>query len=112
MNLSMSMLYVVFIASAVPVHLKYLAKVCFSALILSGFTGCMLNSPPMALVLRQLLPSSISPGIEVAWTLVIAFLFELVVGACCTWLLPKIAKPIMVFADTLQTKLVVFPEAP
>merc|ERR1719502_919583 len=69
MNLSMSLLYVVFIAAAVPFHLKYLAKVCFSSLIFSGFTGCTLDTPSMCLVLRRILPSSISPGIEVAWTI-------------------------------------------
>merc|ERR1711988_1908595 len=78
MNLSMSLLYVVFIAAAVPFHLKYLAKVCFSALLFSGFTGCMLDTPSMALVLRKLLPSSVSPGIELTWTIVIPFVYELV----------------------------------
>eukprot|EP00747_Dinoflagellata_sp_TGD_P165314 gnl/TRDRNA2_/TRDRNA2_186427_c0_seq1.p1 gnl/TRDRNA2_/TRDRNA2_186427_c0~~gnl/TRDRNA2_/TRDRNA2_186427_c0_seq1.p1 ORF type:complete len:1219 (-),score=229.93 gnl/TRDRNA2_/TRDRNA2_186427_c0_seq1:255-3911(-) len=102
MNLSMSMLYVVFIAAAVPVHLKFLAKVCFSALIVSGFLGCTLDSPTMALVLRHWLPSFISPGIEVAWTLIVAFLFEFLVGGACAWILPKVAKPFMGCASALK----------
>jgi len=94
-NLSMSLLYVMFIAAAVPVHLKYLAKVCFSALIFSGFTACIMDVPSMALVLRGVLPSSVSPGIEVVWTLGVCFLYELLVGAFFAWLLPKIAKLVM-----------------
>merc|ERR1712039_957019 len=54
MNLSMSLTYVVFIAAAVPVHLKFLAKNCFPALIFSAFTPCLLDFPVQALELRKL----------------------------------------------------------
>mmetsp|Transcript_119444 Transcript_119444/g.381020 ORF Transcript_119444/g.381020 Transcript_119444/m.381020 type:complete len:1192 (+) Transcript_119444:99-3674(+) len=103
MNLSMSLLYVVFISAAVPVHLKYLAKVCFSSLIFSGFTGCVLNTPVMALDLREILPAEISPGVEVAWTIAVPFLFELVVGAFFAWLLPLVAKAVLRAIGSLKT---------
>merc|ERR1719210_415769 len=62
MNLSMSLTYVVFIAAAIPSHLQYLAKICFSSLIFSAFTPCILDFPAMALKLRKVLPAAISPG--------------------------------------------------
>merc|ERR1719265_2614661 len=37
-NLFTSLLYVIFIAAAMPFHLKYLAKVCFSSLLFSAYT--------------------------------------------------------------------------
>lgn len=100
---SMSLLYVVFIAAAVPVHLKYLAKVCFSALLFSGFTGCILNTPYMALELRGILPSAISPGIEVAWTIAVPFIYELVVGAFFGMLLPMLSKAVMYVVRALKS---------
>lgn len=93
LNLSMSLVYVVFIAAAVPVHLKYLAKICFASLIISGLAGCTLDTPSMVLEIRKWnLPASISPGLEIAWTFFVPFLFELVVGAVVTFLLPIIIK--------------------
>jgi len=106
MNLSMSLLYVVFIAAMVPIHLKYLAKVCFSSLIFSGFTMGILNTPGMSLVIRDILPSMISPGVEAAWTIVVAFLYELVVGAFFAWLLPKVAKAAMTLGKSFKGSLV------
>eukprot|EP00448_Togula_jolla_P012758 CAMPEP_0170616890 /NCGR_PEP_ID=MMETSP0224-20130122/26113_1 /TAXON_ID=285029 /ORGANISM="Togula jolla, Strain CCCM 725" /LENGTH=1202 /DNA_ID=CAMNT_0010942721 /DNA_START=72 /DNA_END=3681 /DNA_ORIENTATION=+ len=91
-NLLSSLLWVVFIASAVPIHLKYLAKVCFASLIVSGLVPCVLDTPSQALVLRGLMPESISPGVEISWTFFVPFLFELVVGAVITTLLPIIIK--------------------
>eukprot|EP00931_Biecheleriopsis_adriatica_P049863 TRINITY_DN2884_c0_g1_i4.p1 TRINITY_DN2884_c0_g1~~TRINITY_DN2884_c0_g1_i4.p1 ORF type:complete len:1180 (-),score=260.35 TRINITY_DN2884_c0_g1_i4:34-3573(-) len=92
LNLSMSLTYVVFIAAAVPIHLKYLAKICFASLIVSGLIPCVLDTPSMALHLRQILPASISPGIEIGWTFFVPFLFELVVGAVVTFILPIVIK--------------------
>ncbi|CAE8738416.1 unnamed protein product [Polarella glacialis] len=87
-NLFTSLTWVVFIASAVPIHLKYLAKICFASLILSGLTPWALDMPSMALELRGVLPSSISPGVEILWSFLVAFVFELVVGAVVTTVLP------------------------
>jgi len=95
MNLSMSLTYVVFIAAAVPVHLKYLAKNCFPALIMSAYTPCLLDFPVMALELRKLMPAFISPGIEMAWVFSVPFLYELVVGAIFATVVPPIARGIM-----------------
>jgi hypothetical protein len=81
MNLGMSFLYVVFIAAACPVHLKYLAKICFSSLIFSPFCGCVLALGQMALVIRSIVPSFISPVLEIATILAVPFTYELVVGA-------------------------------
>merc|ERR1719392_565381 len=81
MNLSMSLTYVVFIAAAVPVHLKYMAKICFSSLIFSAFTPCLLDFPSMALELRKVMPVSISSPVEMGWIFTVPFLYELVVGA-------------------------------
>jgi len=95
MNLAMSLTYVVFIAAAVPVHLKYLAKNCFPALIMSAYTPCLLDFPAMALQLRQWLPAIVSPGIEMAWVFGVPFLYELVVGAIFATIVPPIAKAII-----------------
>jgi amino acid adenylation domain-containing protein len=95
MNLSMSLTYVVFIAAAVPVHLKYMAKICFSSLIFSAFTPCLLDFPTMAFELRKALPASISPSIEMAWVFSVPFLYELVVGAIFAVLLPIFAKGVI-----------------
>ncbi|CAE8666300.1 unnamed protein product [Polarella glacialis] len=91
-NLFASLIWVVFIASAVPIHLKYLAKICFASLIISGLTPGVLDMPSMALELRRVLPSSISPGVEILWTFLVAVLFELVVGAVVTTILPIVIK--------------------
>lgn len=95
LNLSMSLTYVVFIAALVPVHLKFMAKNCFSALICSAFTPCLLNLPVQALMWRQILPEVISPGFEIVWSFAVAFLYELVTGAIFSVILPLIAKSIM-----------------
>mmetsp|Transcript_20692 Transcript_20692/g.52280 ORF Transcript_20692/g.52280 Transcript_20692/m.52280 type:complete len:1210 (-) Transcript_20692:261-3890(-) len=104
MNLSMSLTYVVFIAAAVPVHLKYMAKICFSSLIFSAFTPCLLDFPSMALELRKVMPSAISPGIEMTWVFTVPFLYELVVGAFFALVLPIIAKAVMRAFGALQAK--------
>jgi acyl-coenzyme A synthetase/AMP-(fatty) acid ligase len=95
MNLSMSLTYVVFIAAAVPFHLKYMAKICFSSLIFSAFTPCILDFPTMALELRKVLPAAMSPSLEMAWVFSVPFLYELVVGALVAAVLPIIAKAVM-----------------
>jgi hypothetical protein len=95
MNLSMSLTYVIFIAAAVPMHLKYLAKICFSSLIVSAFTPCLLDFPSMALELRKVLPAAISPSLEMVWVFSVPFLYELVVGAIFAVILPIIAKGVM-----------------
>jgi hypothetical protein len=95
LNLSMSLMYVIVIAALVPVHLKFLAKNCFSALICSAFTPCLLNLPVQALMLRQMLPEIISPGVEMVWMFTVAFLYELTTGAIFSVVLPKIALTLM-----------------
>lgn len=92
MNLSMSLLYVFFIAAIVPVHLKYLAKICFSSLLMSPFTTVVLNFPAMAVEIRKLLPSSISSGIELLVFFAGPFIYELVSGAIAGVILPIVAK--------------------
>mmetsp|Transcript_13033 Transcript_13033/g.40274 ORF Transcript_13033/g.40274 Transcript_13033/m.40274 type:complete len:1213 (+) Transcript_13033:74-3712(+) len=104
MNLSMSLTYVVFIAAAMPVHLKYLAKNCFPALIMSAFTPCLLDLAAMALQLRKWLPASISPGVEMAWVFTIPFLYELVVGAIFALMVPTIAKTIISMVQNIKGK--------
>merc|ERR1719277_387102 len=104
MNLSMSLTYVVFIAAAVPVHLKYLAKICFSSLIASAFTPCILDFPGMALELRKIMPALISPVVEMAWVFTIPFLYELVVGAFFAVVLPIVAKAVMRLASAVRGK--------
>lgn len=79
-NLWAAVLYVVFIAAAVPFHLKYLAKVCFLALIGTAYTPCLLDLPHMAMQLRTTLPPSVAPGLELAWIFSVPFLYELVAG--------------------------------
>jgi hypothetical protein len=81
LNLLMSLTYVVFIAAAVPVHLKSLSKNCFAALILSAFTPCLLDFPSMALEIRAALPATISPLVETLWVFTTPFLYEFVTGA-------------------------------
>merc|ERR1712025_831739 len=95
MNLSMSLTYVVFIAAAVPIHLKYMAKICFSPLIVSAFTPCLLDFPSMALELRKVLPASISSPVEMGWIFAVPFLYELVVGAIFAVILPIVAKAVL-----------------
>jgi len=101
MNLTMSLTYVVFIAAAVPVHLKYLAKICFSSLICSAFTPCILDLPAMAVDLRSSLPAAISPGVELAWVFVVPFLYEFVVGAIFAVVLPLAAASAVRLATAL-----------
>merc|ERR1719441_38440 len=104
MNLSMSLTYVVFIAAAVPIHLKYMAKICFSSLIFSAFTPCILDFPSMALELRKVLPASLSPSLEMAWVFSVPFLYELVVGAIFAVILPIVAKAVLRGVATLKGK--------
>jgi len=96
MNLGMSLLYVVFIAAACPVHLKYLAKISFSSLIFSDFFACIMDLGPIALAIRSAVPSFVSPVLEIAATLVVPFTFELLSGVVFTtavaWAVPPIIK--------------------
>jgi len=103
MNLSMSLTYVIFIA-AVPIHLKYLAKICFSSLIFSAFTPCLLDFPSMALELRKVLPAAISPSLEMVWVFSVPFLYELVVGAFFAVVLPIVAKGVMRVAAAVKAR--------
>lgn len=102
-NLSMSLAYVLIIAAAVPIHLKYLAKICFSSLIFSAFTPCLLDFPAMALEIRKMLPAAISPALEMAWVFVIPFLYELVVGAFFAAVLPIVAKAVLKAVATFRS---------
>mmetsp|Transcript_89004 Transcript_89004/g.157611 ORF Transcript_89004/g.157611 Transcript_89004/m.157611 type:complete len:1166 (-) Transcript_89004:295-3792(-) len=95
LNLSMSLLYVIVIAALVPVHLKYLAKICFSSLLFSPFVTCLLDLPHQALLFREQLPSLVSPVFEMAWITAIPFLFELVCGAAFSVILPVVFKGVM-----------------
>lgn len=105
MNLLMSLTYVVFIAAAVPVHLKYMAKICFSSLIFSAFTPCLLDFPTMALELRKTLPAAMSPSLEMAWVFSVPFLYELVVGAVFAVLLPIVAKAVLRAASAIKSRV-------
>mmetsp|Transcript_89224 Transcript_89224/g.266136 ORF Transcript_89224/g.266136 Transcript_89224/m.266136 type:complete len:1217 (+) Transcript_89224:45-3695(+) len=104
MNLIMSLLYVFFIAACVPVHLKHLAKVSFSALVLSGFTPCINDYAVMVLNLRQWLPEAVSPGLEVAWMFSVPVLFVLVSGTLLTAALPVIVRAILTVVRTMRRK--------
>jgi hypothetical protein len=95
MNLSMSLLYVVVIAALCPVHLKYLAKISFSSLLFSPFCSCLLDLSGQALSLRAVLPSAISPTIEMAWITAVPFLFEFACGAAFAMILPVVFKRVM-----------------
>lgn len=95
MNLAMSLTYVIFIAAAVPVHLKSFAKNCFPSLIISAFTPCILDLPTMVLSLRSMLPAAVSPTLEMAWAFGVPFLYETVVGVMAAIALPLIAKGVM-----------------
>jgi len=81
LNLSMSFLYVIVITALVPIHLKYLAKNSFLALLFSPMAGCVLDFPAQALALRQQLPALISPAVEMAWLMAVPVLYEYVSGA-------------------------------
>jgi len=104
LNLSMSLTYVIFIAALVPVHLKFLAKNCFSSLICSAFTPCLLNLPVQVLMLRQILPSLMAPWVEMVWTFAVAFLYELTAGAIFSVILPMIARTIMSVKSLVRGK--------
>jgi hypothetical protein len=95
MNLGMSLLYVVFIAAACPVHLKYLAKISFSSLIFSPFFSCILDLAPMALKIRSVMPSLISPALEILAVLAVPFTYELVCGVAFTTAVGLIVPPII-----------------
>merc|ERR1719482_304681 len=111
MNLSMSLTYVIFIAAAVPFHLKYMAKICFSSLIASAFTPCLCDWPSMALELRKVLPAALSPSLEMAWVFSVPFLYELVVGAFFAVMLPIIAKGVMRIAAEVRSRKAAFVKA-
>jgi len=85
LNLSMSLLYVVVIAALVPCHLQYLAKVCFASLIVSGLIPQPLDTPSQVVFLRETVGSE---TLELFWIFYVPFLFEFVVGAIITTLLP------------------------
>jgi len=95
LNLGMSLLYVFFIAACVPVHLKHLAKVSFSALLLSGFVPCINDYAVMVLGLRRWLPTAVSPGLELAWAFSVPVLFVFVSGSLITAALPAIIRGVL-----------------
>jgi hypothetical protein len=95
LNLSMSLLYVIVIAALCPVHLKYLAKISFSALLFSPFSTCLLDLSGQALTLRAALPSAISPYVEMVWITAIPFLFEFSCGYAFALILPVVFKRVM-----------------
>mmetsp|Transcript_26823 Transcript_26823/g.62842 ORF Transcript_26823/g.62842 Transcript_26823/m.62842 type:complete len:1177 (-) Transcript_26823:70-3600(-) len=88
LNLSMSLLYVVVIAALVPCHLQYLAKVCFASLIVSGLIPQPLDTPSQIVVLRETVSENWVSVVELFWMFYVPFLFEFVVGAIVTTLLP------------------------
>jgi amino acid adenylation domain-containing protein len=90
MSLVMSLQFVVIVAAAFPLHLQYLAKVCFAALLLSPFTPCALSLPMQVMQLRQILPAMISPSIEMVWILGIPLLYILVAGAVLSTLMQRL----------------------
>jgi len=83
-NISQSMLYVVFVVAVVPCRLKYLAKVCFPALILSSQTMCLLDMPAMVLQLRDVFGTSTASFLELPVLLAVPLAYELVSGAAFT----------------------------
>jgi len=95
MNLGMSLLYVVFIAAACPIHLKYLAKISFSSLIFSPFFSCVLDLAPMALAIRNVFPSIVSPVLELLAMLAVPFTYELVCGVAFTTAVALVVPPII-----------------
>jgi hypothetical protein len=95
MNLGMSLLYVVFIAAACPVHLKYLAKISFSSLIFSPFFSCVLDLAPIALAIRGVFPSIVSPVLEILAVLAVPFTYELVCGVAFTTVVGLVVPPII-----------------
>lgn len=105
LNLWQSLMYVVFIAAAFPFHLKYLAKVCFSALLFSPFSECLMDFSKQALQIRSVVPESISPGVEIAWIMTIPFLFELLVGHGFMLILPPIAKGVIWLNAAIRKQL-------
>jgi len=95
MNLGMSLLYVVFIAAACPVHLKYLAKISFSSLIFSPFFRCVLSLGQQAVTIRSIAPSFVSPLLEIATILAVPFTFELVFGHLFSTAVSMVVPPIV-----------------
>jgi acyl-CoA synthetase (AMP-forming)/AMP-acid ligase II len=93
LNLFMSLLYVVFIAAACPFHLKYLAKICFASLIFSPFFSCILDLAPMALEIRNVSPSIVSPLVEMFVVLAVPFTYEFVCGVVFTTLVAFVLPP-------------------
>jgi hypothetical protein len=81
LNLSMSLTYVVMIAAAVPLHFKYLAKICFFGLLLTSYTPCLIDFAAQVVELRKILPAFISPVVETLWVFSVPFLYEFVGGA-------------------------------
>lgn len=100
LNLSMSLLYVVVITALVPVHLKTLSKNSFFALLLAPLADCALDLSAQALEIRQAVPSFLSAYIEVAWVIVVPFLYELVSGTMCAWLVQAVLKAGMPLVST------------
>jgi hypothetical protein len=81
LNLVLSLAYVVMIAATVRVHFKYLAKICFFALLLTSYTPCLCDFAVQVLELRKVLPDSISPAIETVWVFTVPVLYEFVGGS-------------------------------
>jgi hypothetical protein len=81
LNLWMSLLVVMFIAATATFHLKHLAKICFSALLLSPFTPCALNLPGMVIAIREMLPAPVSYLAETALLLGLPLLYIHIVGS-------------------------------
>jgi len=90
------LLYVVFIAAVCPMHLKYLAKISFPSLIFSDFFSCIMDLGPIALKIRSVVPSFVSPVLEIIAILTVPFTFELLCGVVFTtavaWAAPPIIK--------------------
>lgn len=91
LNLTMSLVYVIVIAAIVPVHLQYMAKISFSALILSAFVPCVNDYSVMALEIRKVIPVSFAPLVEMLWIFSIPFLFELAGGTLVACAVRRVA---------------------
>uniref|UniRef100_A0A7S0FM77 AMP-binding enzyme C-terminal domain-containing protein n=1 Tax=Pyrodinium bahamense TaxID=73915 RepID=A0A7S0FM77_9DINO len=100
-----SVLYVIFVAAAVPVHLKHLAKVCFLALIAATYTPCLLNLAEMSLQIRRSVPMTVAPVAELVWAFLVPFLYELVAGTVLAALLQLIVQVAVAVTRRTPAKL-------
>jgi hypothetical protein len=82
-NIVTSVLYVVIVVAALPIHLKKLAKTCFAAYVLTAFQPffCLVDLPVMALEIRKVANPTLSPLLETFFIFAQPTLFVLVSGS-------------------------------